>query len=75
MDRHSLRDAQDHLQQLIFNAQHGKMVVILDDNDQGVQLVPVSVMQTTHRTGSARGLVKFAADFDEPLADFNEYME
>ena len=74
MERYSLRDAQDHLQQLIDDAQHGKTVLILDDNDQAVQLVPITVKVKPRKAGSARGLVKMAADFDAPLSDFDEYM-
>ncbi len=75
MERYSLQEAQDHLQQLIHDAQQGKTVLILDENEQAVQLVPVTTTQKPRKAGSARGLVKMAADFDAPLADFNEYME
>jgi antitoxin (DNA-binding transcriptional repressor) of toxin-antitoxin stability system len=43
MQRYSLREAQDHLQQLIDDAKHGKTVLILDEHDQTVQLVPVTI--------------------------------
>jgi antitoxin (DNA-binding transcriptional repressor) of toxin-antitoxin stability system len=74
MERYSLQDAQIHLQQLIDEAQHGKTVVILDENDQAVQLIPIATTKS-RKAGSARGLVKMAVDFDAPLADFDEYME
>ncbi len=74
MERYSLREAQDHLQQLIDDAQHGKTVLILDDNEQAVQLVPVEALQKPRKAGSARGLVKMAEDFDAPLDDFSEYL-
>ena len=75
MERYSLRDAQQHLQELIDDAQHGKTIVILDENDQAVQLVPVTATAKPRKAGSARGLIKMAADFDAPLADFDEYIE
>jgi antitoxin (DNA-binding transcriptional repressor) of toxin-antitoxin stability system len=75
MERYTLRDAQDHLQQLIADAQQGKIVLILDEHDQAVQLVPVIVSSKPRKAGSARGLVKMANDFDAPLDDFNEYLE
>ena len=75
MERYSVQDAQQHLQQLIHDAQQGKTVVILDENEQAVQLIPVTIAQGPRKAGSARGLVKMAPDFDEPLDDFNEYME
>jgi antitoxin (DNA-binding transcriptional repressor) of toxin-antitoxin stability system len=75
MERYSLREAQDHLQQLISDARHGKTVLILDEDEGAVQLVPVTVSLKPRKAGSARGKIKMAADFDAPLADFNEYME
>lgn len=74
MERYSLQDAQQHLQKLIDDAQHGKTVVILDENEQAVQLVPVTPTKP-RKAGSARGKIKMAADFDAPLSDFGEYME
>ena len=73
MDRYSLREAQDHLQELIDDARRGKTVLILDAHEQVVQLVPVRQPKTPRQAGSARGLIRMAADFDAPLADFNEY--
>ena len=73
MDRYSLREAQDHLQQLIDDAQHGKTVLVLDDNEQAVQLVPVAIAKKPRKAGSARGQVKMSPDFDAPLDDFDSY--
>lgn len=74
MERYTLRDAQKHLQQLIVDAQHGKTILIVADNDLAVQLVPVETSAKPRKAGSARGLVQIAPDFDAPLADFDEYM-
>ena len=71
MERYSLQDAQDHLQKLIDDAQHGKTVLILDAHERAVQLVPVTTSKP-RKAGSARGQVKMAADFDAPLSDFDE---
>jgi len=74
MERYSLRDAQDHLQELIDDAQKGKTVVILDDQDRAVQLIPISTAKKPRKAGSARGLVQIADDFEAPLSDFDDYM-
>lgn len=64
MERHSLQDARDHLRELIADARHGKMVLILDENNQAVQLVPVAAKP--RKAGSARGQINMAAfDFAE----------
>lgn len=75
MEQYSLQDAQHHLKKLIDDAQHGKTIVILDENDQAVQLIPVRKGTKPRKAGSARGQVKIASDFDEPLSDFEAYME
>ena len=68
MDRYSLRDAQNHLQKLIDDAQHGKTVLILDDSNQAVRLVPVNIIAGPRKAGSARGHFRMADDFDAPLS-------
>jgi hypothetical protein len=45
----------------------------MDENDQVVQLVPVTTPPKS-RKAAVRGLIKMAPDFDAPLADFDEYM-
>lgn len=75
MKQYTLRDAQDHLKKLIDDAQHGKTVLILDENNRAVQLVPVAATAKPRKAGSARGQIKMAPDFDAPLSDFNEYMK
>lgn len=74
MDRYTLQDAQEHLQQLMVDAQKGKTVLIVSDNDLAVRLVPVEIPAKPRKAGSAHGLIQIAPDFDAPLADFDEYM-
>jgi antitoxin (DNA-binding transcriptional repressor) of toxin-antitoxin stability system len=74
MEQYSLQDAQDHLKQLIDDAQSGKTVLILDEHDRAVQLVPVAGSTKSRRAGSARGQIRMALDFDTPLSDFDEYI-
>lgn len=71
MERYSLRDARDQLPQLIDDAQHGKTVLIVDENNEAVQLVPVKVSINPRKAGSARGQIKMAADFDAPVTGFD----
>ena len=73
MERYSLREAQDQLPQLIDDAQQGKTVLILDENEQAIQLVPVTNTPKPRKAGSARGMIKMSADFDTPHTDFDEY--
>lgn len=65
MERYSLREAQEQLKRLINDARHGKTVLILDEDDQAVQLVPVASAARPRKAGSARGQITMAPDFDE----------
>lgn len=72
VEQYSLQDAQTQLRQLIADAQQGKTVLIFDDQNRPIQLVPVQTGKA-RKAGSARGQIHMADDFDAPLSDFNEY--
>lgn len=78
MERYSLKEAQEQLQQLIEDAQNGKTVLISDEHKGAVQLVHVAAAQPDaqpRKLEGAKGLIHIAPDFDDPLDDFAEYME
>jgi prevent-host-death family protein len=70
----SLDEAKRRLLDLVEAAIKGEKVLIVKEDRQMVQLVPVEPPKRRPQFGSARGLVVMADDFDAPLADFNEYM-
>lgn len=74
-----LEDAVNSLSQLIQKAMKGEEVFITENQKPIVKLVSVSNApakpQKLIKAGSAKGLIKIADDFDEPLADFREYMQ
>ena len=68
-----LEEAKTQLIDLISAAMRGEDVVIVKDDAAMVKLVPVP-SKPRRRAGSAKGMIKMADDFDEPLEDFGEYM-
>lgn len=68
-------EAKSHLLELIQAALRGETVLIAQDDEQQVQLVPVTQKKRGRKAGSAKGTMTIAADFDAPLADFVEYMQ
>ena len=70
--RVNMKDAQDHLSDLIDAAMKGDEVFILTEDDQWVQLVPLTAQPRPF--GSAKGLIEIADDFEAPLEDFEDYM-
>ena len=70
----TLDEAKVHLFDLVKAAAAGEEVFI-KNADVTLQLVPRAAKKCKRQFGSARGLISMAADFDEPLEDFKEYME
>lgn len=74
MKQVTLTEATKHLSDLIDAAKRGELVVIVDQQNTQIQLVPLTGGQQPRRAGSAHGMIHIADDFDAPLTDFNEYM-
>jgi antitoxin (DNA-binding transcriptional repressor) of toxin-antitoxin stability system len=74
----TLDEAKEHFSDLVDAAKRGETVLIESKDEQGSLMLQLSVVappQRRHRTfGSAKGLIKSADDFNEPLEDFREYM-
>jgi len=66
--------AQECFPALIELAAKGEEVVIAKDQQPFVKLVAVVKRKKRRRFGSAKGLIKMADDFMQPLEDFREYM-
>jgi prevent-host-death family protein len=69
----SYDDVKTKIADLIEAAMRGDKVVITKNGQQIIQLVPMKTVRKP-KFGSAKGKIKFAPDFDAPLADFSEYM-
>lgn len=62
------------ISELIEAALRGDKVIITKNGEQIVQLVPIKTAHRRRKFGSAKGKIKFVKGYDEPLADFREYM-
>ena len=69
----TIQEAEKQLPLLVKAALAGEKVLITM-KDATVQIAPVVPKKRHAQFGSARGLIEIADDFDEPLADFAEYM-
>jgi antitoxin (DNA-binding transcriptional repressor) of toxin-antitoxin stability system len=71
-----LRDAKSNSSELLDTALKGEEVVITEDDQPVLRLVPVVGRngKSRRKAGSAKGQIWFAPDFDNPLDDFSEYM-
>ena len=73
MKKVNIHEAKTHLSRLIQEVVDGGEVVIARDNVPLVQLVLLDTAKSARILGTAKGKVTLAADFDEPLADFDDY--
>ena len=73
MNKVNIHEAKTHLSRLIQKVLDGGEVIIARDNVPLVQLVLLDSAKSARILGTAKGKVTLAADFDEPLADFDDY--
>ena len=71
----SLTEAAASLRDLVQAAIDGEEVILLDGDRPAIKLVPIASVPHDRQPGSAKGLIWISDDFDEPLAEFQEYME
>jgi antitoxin (DNA-binding transcriptional repressor) of toxin-antitoxin stability system len=69
-----LEKAKAQLERVIQTALDGEEVVITQNQEAVLKIVPVPRSNGRRKAGSAKGLISMAEDFDEPLEDFKEYM-
>jgi antitoxin (DNA-binding transcriptional repressor) of toxin-antitoxin stability system len=66
-------EAKARLTELIAAALRGERVVIAEDDQHAVQLVPTTAASHARHAGTARGMIVMSDDFDASLTDFAEY--
>ncbi len=69
-----LQQAKDRFLELIELAASGEEVIISKDREPFVKLSPIGQRKKRRQSGSAKGMIAMADDFDGPLQDFEEYM-
>lgn len=70
-----VNQAKQSLPSLIEQTMCGEEIIITQGGQPLVKLVALTKQSRKHRQfGSAKGLVRMANDFDEPIKDFKEYM-
>ena len=68
-----LREANQHFSSLMQRVRNGEEVVLTREDGTTFKIVCIALMAPYPKFGSAKGLMKMAKDFDEPLADFQAY--
>jgi antitoxin (DNA-binding transcriptional repressor) of toxin-antitoxin stability system len=68
-----LKEAAGRLAELIDEVANGEEMVITREDGATFKIVRIAPVALYPKFGSAKGLVKMAEDFDEPLKDFQGY--
>jgi antitoxin (DNA-binding transcriptional repressor) of toxin-antitoxin stability system len=72
----NIHEAKTNLSKLIQSALDGREVIIAKGNKPVVRLEVLPEARGGRKIGNAKGMLVFMADdFDEPLEDFEEYMQ
>jgi antitoxin (DNA-binding transcriptional repressor) of toxin-antitoxin stability system len=75
MHQIELEKAKEQITSLFQAALGGEEIVITQNEQPVLKLVPISHSKPRPQFGSAKGLITMSDDFDAPLEDFSEYME
>ncbi|MDJ1177218.1 type II toxin-antitoxin system Phd/YefM family antitoxin [Roseofilum capinflatum] len=67
--------AQAQIGKLLEVALNGDEIIITRDRQPVLKLSPFSSPGKRRKRGSAKGQITIAPDFDQPLEEFQEYME
>ncbi|MEO0984227.1 MAG: type II toxin-antitoxin system prevent-host-death family antitoxin [Cyanobacteria bacterium J06639_14] len=70
-----ITEAKTQIELLFQSALSGEDVIITQNNQPILKLVPLSQSPKRRQRGSAKGQIWMSPDFDEPLADLQAYME
>jgi antitoxin (DNA-binding transcriptional repressor) of toxin-antitoxin stability system len=71
----SATEAATKLKELMEAAINGEEVILLNGDRPAIKLTPIGKIRPDRKPGSAKGLIWVSDDFDEPLEEFQEYME
>ena len=71
MEQYKLADAKARFSEIVRKAMLGEIITVTKENRPVVKIVPIK--PATRNPGTGKG-IWMAADFDQPLADFAEYM-
>lgn len=69
-----IHEARTRLDSLIESALAGNDVILMRGDRPVLKLTRIGDSPKRRQSGSARGQIKMADDFDAPLEDFREYM-
>lgn len=71
----TIHEAKTHLSRLINRVLRGEEVIIARGKKPLVKIIALKDESARRELGHAKGKIHISDDFDQPLDDFNEYMQ
>ena len=71
IEQYKLADAKAHFSEIVQKAMLGESIIVTKENRPVVKIL--AIKPATRYPGTGKG-IWMSADFDQPLADFAEYM-
>jgi prevent-host-death family protein len=75
MQQVNMHEAKTHFSKLIQKVLNGEEVIIAKGNKPVAKLVSIDGAKPKRKLETAKGKIKIAPDFDEPLDDFKAYVK
>ncbi|NIR52016.1 type II toxin-antitoxin system Phd/YefM family antitoxin [candidate division KSB1 bacterium] len=75
MTQVNIHEAKTHFSKLIKQVLNGEEVIIARSNKPVAKLVSIDSSRPQRELGTAKGKIQISPDFDEPLSDFEKYMQ
>lgn len=73
MTQVNIAEAKAQFSRLVQKAMMGEEVIIARDNKPVLKLVPIEAPSKPRQSGTAKGRIRIAPDFDETPEDFSDY--
>ena len=73
MAQFNIAEAKARFSELVERALAGDEVVVARDNKPLLKLVPLAGAAQRRKPGSAKGKIRLADDFDDPIPGFEKY--
>lgn len=74
MENIDINQAQERFHELIDMTAGGNEIIITKSGRPIAKITAIASSKGQRRFGTAKGLIKMADDFDEPLEDFKDYI-
>ena len=70
----NIHEAKTHFSKLIKEVLKGQEIIIAKGNKPVAKLISIERKRPKRKLGTAKGKIRIAPDFDEPLNDFKDYI-